>query len=103
MQFVSKHLNDNFYLEGDIFRTIIPLTSEVTNQAADQVEDETKKLLEFCKVPRTREEMQIFMKLNNRGYFRTKILNPLIKGGLLKLTLPDKPTSPKQKYYSEER
>lgn len=99
------------FIEGDIFRTIIPLSHEVTNQATDQVtnqdtdqvEDETKKLLEFCKVPRTREEMQIFMNLNNRGYFRTNILNPLIKGGLLKLTLPDKPTSPKQKYYSEER
>jgi ATP-dependent DNA helicase RecG len=43
------------------------------------------------------------MKLNNRGHFRTKILNPLIKGGLLKPTIPDKPRSPKQKYYSENR
>ncbi|MCB2300139.1 Fic family protein [Clostridium tagluense] len=50
-----------------------------------------------------REEMQAFMNLNNRGYFRTTILNPLIKGSLLKLTIPDKPTSPRQKYYSEKR
>jgi len=27
----------------------------------------------------------------------------LIKGGLLKLTMPDKPTSPNQKYYSKIR
>ena len=39
------------------------------------------------------------MKLKNREYFRKNILNPLIKGGLLKLTIPQKPTSPKQKYY----
>ena len=44
--------------------------------------------------------MQQFMGLNNRGHFRQKILNPLIKGGLLKMTLPDKPTSRNQKYYS---
>lgn len=46
--------------------------------------------------------MQVFMNLNNRGYFRKKILNPLIKGGLLKLTIPDKPISPKQKYYYDK-
>lgn len=110
---------DPTFIEGDVFKTIIPLTSEVNDQAANQVTnqvtnqatdqgtnqatDEIKKLLEFCKVPRSREELQAFMNLNNRGYFRTKILNPLIKGSLLKLTIPDKPTSPKQKYYSEKR
>lgn len=98
------------FIEEDVFKTIIPLTPQVSNQATDQAtdqatnqaDDETKKLLEFCKVPRSRDEMQEFMNLNNRGYFRTKILNPLIKGGLLKLTIPDKPTSPKQKYYSKK-
>ena len=43
------------------------------------------------------------MGFKHRGYFRRKILNPLIKGGLLKPTIPDKPTSPNQKYYSEKR
>jgi len=38
--------------------------------------------------------------MKSRRYFREKILNPLIKGGLLKLTIPDKPTSPNQKYYT---
>ena len=52
-------------------------------------------------MPRTRNELQKFMNLNNREYFRKEILNPLIKGDLLKLTMPDKPTSPKQKYYAE--
>jgi len=47
--------------------------------------------------------MQKFMNLSHRENFRVNILNPLIKGGLLKLTVPDKPTSPKQKYYYENR
>jgi len=34
---------------------------------------------------------------------REKILNPLIKGHLLKLTIPDKPTSSNQKYYCEKK
>jgi hypothetical protein len=43
------------------------------------------------------------MNYKHRAYFRSKILAPLIKGGLLKLTIPDKPTSPNQKYYSKNR
>ena len=31
--------------------------------------------------------MQKFMELNNRGYFRKNVLNPLIKGNLLMLTI----------------
>ncbi|WP_366927955.1 Fic family protein [Clostridium sp.] len=34
---------------------------------------------------------------------RNNILNPLIEGGLLRLTMPDKPISPKQKYYCKKR
>ena len=99
---------DPEFLEGDVFKTIIPLTTQATTQAitqaTTQAEDESddgiKALLEFCSTPRTRNEMQEFMQLKNREYFRKKILNPLIKGDLLRLTMPDKPTSPNQKYYS---
>ncbi|MBC3802951.1 hypothetical protein GH808_00645 [Acetobacterium fimetarium] len=57
-------------------------------------------MLEYCKTPRTRSEIQKYLKYNNRDHFRKNILNPLIKGGLLKLTIPDKPTSPNQKYFA---
>jgi ATP-dependent DNA helicase RecG len=72
--------------------------------AENSEEDErTKKILEFCSVARTRSEIQEFLGLKSRKNFREKVLNPLIKGGLLKLTLPNKPTSPNQKYYSEKK
>ena len=45
--------------------------------------------------------MQEFTKLKHRENFRSNVLNPLIKGGILKLTIPEKPTSPNQKYYSD--
>ena len=91
------------FLEGDVFKTIIPLTTQATTQATTQVDEEIKRLLKFCETPRTRSEMQEFMKLSNREHFRKSILIPLIKGGLLKLMMPDKPTSPNQKYNSEKR
>ena len=86
--------------EGDIFKVFVPLCEKdikkiFTPQATPQVE----KLLEFCREPRSREEMQNFLGLKDRKYFRTGILNGLIKKGALLLTIPDKPNSPKQKYY----
>lgn len=86
------------------FSNPFPVSTQATNQDTvqdtNQDNEDIKGLLEFCRTPRTREEMQQFMGPNNRGHFRQKILNPLIKGGLLKMTIPDKPTSRNQKYYS---
>ncbi len=54
------------FIEGDVFKTIIPLTIQGTNQDTNQDNEAIKGLLEFCRTPRTREEMQQFMGLNNR-------------------------------------
>ena len=59
-------------------------------------------LLEYCSFPRTRAEMQDFCGINTREYFRKKILVPMIQSGKLLLTIPDKPSSPKQKYYTSK-
>jgi len=106
-------------IEEDTFKCIVPLTTEVTEQVTAQdtmqatmqdtmqatmqatMQDErTKKIVVFCELPRSREEIQTFLKLKNRDYFRKYILNPLIKRGILSLTIPDKPRSPEQKYYA---
>ncbi|MGO2279875.1 MULTISPECIES: Fic family protein [Vibrio] len=42
--------------------------------------------------------MQQHLGLKNREYFIKNILKPLIDAGKLALTIPDKPTSPKQKF-----
>lgn len=89
------------FIEGDIFKALIPLFPSTTPQVTPQVdEDRTGEILEYCKIPKSRKEIQEFLRIKDREYFRKKILNPLIKGHLLKLTIPDKPNSPKQKYYS---
>ncbi len=80
-----------------IFREKEDTTQQVIQQADGRIEE----LIHFCKEPRTRQEMQEFLKIKDREHFRTKILNPLVKTGEIKLTLPDKPKSPKQKYYSK--
>ncbi len=95
-------------IEGDIFKIVVDVskitpqvTPQVTPQAAFHAE-RIERILEFCKTPRSREEIQNFIGLRDREYFRKNILNPLIKKGLLLLTIPEKPNSPNQKYYSKK-
>ena len=90
-------------IEEDIFKIIIPLTQQATQQATQQVDERTGKIIEFCIEPKTREEIQEYLNLKDREYFRSEILSPLIEKGILKLTIPDKPKSPNQKYYSEKK
>ncbi len=56
------------------------------------------RLREYMREPRSRVELQSFCKISSRDYFRNKILNPLVEAGKIKLTIPEKPTSSKQRY-----
>ena len=55
-------------------------------------------LLQYCREPRSRTEMQLFCGIKSQDYFRRSILMPLLNSGLLKRTIPDKPKSSNQKY-----
>ncbi|MCL2079669.1 MAG: putative DNA binding domain-containing protein [Oscillospiraceae bacterium] len=68
----------------------------------DSTHDKINKVLEFCSTPRTREEMQQFVGIATREYFRKAILKPLLDSGQLIMTLPDKPKSRHQKYVRAE-
>ena len=54
-------------------------------------------ILEFCSVPRTRAELIEFTG-KSRTHTMINIIGPLVSAGKIKLTLPDKPKSSKQKY-----
>lgn len=58
-------------------------------------------LLQFCKTPRTRIEIeQHFQFRMSRKTIMTNIVRPLVENGKLKLAIPDKPKSKNQRYYS---
>ena len=56
-----------------------------------------KDILKFCEIPRTRSELLAFTGMS-RYHTMSKIVQPLLESGKLKLTIPDKPKSSKQKY-----
>ena len=62
-----------------------------------------ESLLHFCAIPRTRREIAEFLGIKSVPYTVTTYVIPLVKKGLLTLSLPEKPRSPKQRYTAAER
>mgnify|MGYP001058868112 FL=1 len=62
--------------------------------------DVVMMILDFCKEARSIPEIMEKFGFDSRTSFRRKYLNTLVKEGRLKMTLPDKPKSKNQKYYS---
>lgn len=54
-------------------------------------------ILDFCEIPRSRAELIEFTG-KSRNYILKQLIAPLVECGKLKLTMPDKPKSSKQKY-----
>jgi ATP-dependent DNA helicase RecG len=80
-------------LDGNLDGTTVQVTIQDNNQ-----DDRIAMLLEFCAIARTREEIQDYIGIANRGYFRSMILRPLLESGKLRMTIPDKPNSRNQRY-----
>jgi len=70
-----------------------PVTPE--SSSVDSVQE---KILAFCAEPKSRKEIMEFVGLTNRDYFYNHYIVPLLNSEMLLRTIPDKPTSSKQKY-----
>lgn len=71
-----------------------------TESEAEKENEETKNLILFCKIPRTRKEICDFLGLSSVTYAIQTYVMPLVEKGKIKLSIPEKPSSPKQMYYS---
>lgn len=71
------------------------------NTSAQSSSDNETDLLLFCKSPRSRAEIEEhFRGKLTINYVMTNIVHQLVKSGRLKQTIPDKPKSKNQRYYS---
>lgn len=57
-------------------------------------------LLEFCAQPRTKIEIAEYMGVKTLYYIMKKYVNPLLQSGKMAMTLPEKPQSKLQRYYT---
>ena len=62
---------------------------------------ENRELLLFCQTPRTRKEICEYLGLSSVTYAIQKHVMPLVERGSLKMSMPDKPKSSKQLFYTD--
>ena len=105
----TEKLRPEFFSTSSDFRVILKNvnyfmyganTHNATHDAAhdNSISEKQQRLLEFCSVARSREEMQAFLSISNRSHFSKFYLKPLLVSGYLKMTIPNKPKSKNQKY-----
>lgn len=85
-----------FENERGVFR--VTLYNKQTENALSSCEVD---LILFCNTPRSRSDIEEHFK--NRlsiNYVMSHIVKPLVESGKIKLTIPDKPKSKNQRYYS---
>ena len=108
------------FIEGDVFKTVIPLnetatmksgpkssdqvSDQVSVQVSDQVGNEVvvEKILEFCKTARTKKEISEHIGYKNLTYMTRTFLKPLLEDNKLAYTIPEKPQSRLQKYITKQ-
>ena len=110
------------FIEGDVFRTVVPLTSVAVEKVGPQernpaVPQDTPKvapydtlqvapydkILAFCIEPRSKTEIMKHCGYKDTKNFVQKYMRPLLDRGILQMTIPEKPRSKNQKYITVDR
>ena len=81
---------------------IVKLYKDVMEQTVVEMDRvDNRELLRFCKTPRTRKEISDYLGLNSVTYaIQTRVM-PLVERGIIKMSIPEKPKSPKQLFYCD--
>ena len=75
----------------------MPFTDDSAGRRAKQ------SLLDFCLVPRSKSEIAEFLGVKTLFHVMGKYVRPLLESGEMAMTMPEKPQSKNQKYYTVVR
>src|SRR5690554_6686260 len=99
---LQAYAQDSFHFSENFLRVILPSTESVTRIEQDTEQDtEQVRLLISCMADKkySTTELMELVGIKHRPTFLYNYLQPAIEAGLIALTIPDKPTSPNQRYY----
>ena len=68
------------------------------NTSQREMTEKEEELLNFLKIPRSRNEIAEYLGIGTIAYVMQTYINPLVEKGLVRLTIPEKPKSPKQRF-----
>ena len=79
-------------------RASLGATAHETTHEAEHVTEHVERLITALTREMNRPQLQDVLGVNHRQHFVAAYLSPALKAGLIEMTLPDKPTSRKQRY-----
>lgn len=77
-------------------------TGETGAAESQETGEKAPDLLAFCKTPRTRKEIADYLGVKTVFYVMQHYVKPLLESGQLAMTMPEKPKSRNQRYYTTE-
>lgn len=108
---MAQHLRARFSLDVEAqppettgLGGTVQVTEQVTAgsgtliQSLVQLSEVQWQIVEYTDAPRSLTELLQRTGYSQRAFFRTKHLEPLLEGNLLRMTVPDRPRSSQQKY-----
>ena len=98
-QVVTSQSQDNTSLSQVCYK----LSQVCHKQEKERLNNAAKTLVTLLNAPLSLKVLMESVGESNRGRMKDNILVPLLDAGLIKLTIPDIPNSPKQKYALTEK
>lgn len=71
---------------------------ENVTKSVTKLSDTLNDIIDFCSTPRSMAEIMEHLGLKHRYNVKHRYIDPLIEGGFLVMTIPEKPNSRSQKY-----
>ena len=99
----SNLLGHSFMLSATIRNTKTDGNLWATPQATFQATPQAEQILTFCMTARTRNEIAEYFGVKAPKFFAKKHIKPLLESGALRMTMPNKPTSPAQRYVTVKK
>ena len=79
---------------------VVTFYNDLSVQDKTQEANRPIDLLDFCKTPRTRQEIADYLGIKTVFYVMQHYVKPLLDSDRLRMTMPDKPKSSKQMFYT---
>lgn len=95
--FESRRGNFKAILYNDRHTDITETPNTLIEIQDDSVE---AKIKAFCSTPKSKDEIAEHLNLGSAYYIVTRYLKPMLETGILAMTIPEKPKSKFQKYYT---
>ena len=71
---------------------------EKVTKSVTKLNDTLNDIIDFCSTPRSMIEIMEHIGLKHRYNMKHRYIDPLLEGGFLVMTVPEKPNSRSQKY-----